>query len=216
MLEAQIEARGLRLLGGFHPTSAEQTGALDQCETLLLVGWGGAEGWPHFERSPEMTDGAPDPLDRWTLRTVDALAAAIDARPLYPFGGPPWHPFQTWGLRAGIATKSPIGLLIHPQFGLWHSYRAALAFRQRLPLPSRNTAPSPCDSCADRPCLTACPVGAYSPDRFDVDGCRSHLRKPETTCRQVGCMARDACPAGRDYRYTQAQVDFHQRAFRRD
>ena len=31
---------------------------------------------------------------------------------------------------------SPLGILIHPDWGLWHSYRGALAFRERLDLPA--------------------------------------------------------------------------------
>jgi ferredoxin len=57
---------------------------------------------------------------------------------------------------------SPIGLLVHPRWGLWHAWRGALAFPAPIDLPPLLQAPNPCTLCP-RPCLTggrqACPVG---------------------------------------------------------
>src|SRR5271166_4757675 len=83
---------------------------------------------------------------------------------VYLFGGPPHFPFQQWVRRAEPVHPSPLGLLIHPIYGLWHSYRGALAFPEALDVPALEVAPSPCDSCAEKPCLGACPVGAFSLD----------------------------------------------------
>lgn len=213
-LTVAIEAEGLMVLGGLSTASGPIPGAPDGTRTLILVGWGGGQNWPIFAASSEFGDGLPDPLDRWTKRVVDRIAEPFEAQPLYPSDGPPWYPFQAWALAAGIGFRSPIGLLIHPKYGLWHSYRAALAFTDAFALDPVTPGASPCDSCLDRPCLSACPIGAYRPDGFDVLGCRTHVGSdPGVACRDDGCFSRNACPVGIEWRNSSDQIRFHQRAF---
>jgi epoxyqueuosine reductase QueG len=213
LIEEHVLRAGMTILGGLDAAGKGISGLPAGTVTLLLIGWGGPDQWRYFAASPEYTDGKARPLDRWTQRVVDRLAADLGAAPLYPFSGPPWLPFQAWALAAGIGYKSPIGLLIHPRYGLSHSYRAALAFDQPITLPPAETAASPCDTCVGRPCLTTCPVGAYTEAGFAVDTCRTYIRTMGKDCRDNGCQARAACPVGRDYRYTAEQIRFHQRAF---
>ncbi len=212
-----LEHEGLALRGGFHPLPEDEVPPLAAgrpCETLLLVGNLGGAMWPPFRRSPELGDGLPHALDRWTRRVVGSLAARFGAEALFPFGGPPWLPFQRWALRADSVARSPLGILIHPEYGLWHAYRGALAFGRRLELPERVARPSPCESCAGRPCLSACPVGAFAPDRYDVALCRAHAGGPRgACCREGGCAARLACPVGRAHSYPAGQMAFHMAAF---
>lgn len=183
--------------------------------TLVLLGWVGGDGWQTFAGSPEAHDGVPNPLDRWSRRVIDSLADALDATALYPFSGPPWLPFQRWAQRADRVFVSPLGILIHPDWGLWHSYRGALAFHAHLDLEPAAASVSPCESCADKPCLTRCPVSAFSNEGYDVAGCRAHLSSPAgAACMEGGCLARDACPVGTRHRYAPAQAAFHMRAFR--
>ncbi len=118
----------------------------------------------------------PNPLDRWTRRVVDPIADGLGARAAYPFGEPRW-PFQRWALRAETLHPSPLGILIHDEYGLWHAWRAALLFAERLDLPPRSDAPSPCESCAEKPCLSACPVGAFSRSGYDVAVLRRAYRE---------------------------------------
>jgi hypothetical protein len=183
---------------------------------LALLGPVGGSLWRPFIASPEAVDGAPDPRDRWSRRVIDGLAAAFGARALYPFGGPPYLPFQRWAMRAEPVAPSPLGILIHPEYGLWHGYRGALAFAEAIDWPAAHPRPSPCTSCIARPCLTACPVDAFTGDRFRVAACRSHLERPAGgDCLEGGCLARAACPVGREHAYPAAQVRFHMAAFRR-
>ena len=60
-----------------------------------------------------------------------------------------------------------------------------------------------CDTCVDKPCLSACPVNAFGPNGFDVASCRAYLNTEpgRKGCMTSGCMARDACPVGRAHRY---------------
>ncbi len=212
-------SHGLRLRGGFRAADGDGIPALPDgraASSLVLLGPIGGSLWPHFAASPEMADGRADPLDRWSRRIVDGLATRFDALALYPFGGPPHHPFQRWALRADTVAPSPLGMLIHPDYGLWHGYRGALAFAEAIDGPAAARRDSPCLTCAAKPCLSACPVGAFTGDRFDVVACRAHLERPEgATCRDDGCLARNACPVGREHAYPAAQIRFHQAAFRR-
>ena len=182
----------------------------------MLLGWVGGEFWEAFASSPEAGDGERNPLDRWSKRAIDAIANDLDATALYPFTGPPWLPFQRWAMRAEPVTVSPLGILIHPEWGLWHSYRGALAFAERLTLPPMAAKASPCATCAEKPCLTACPVAAFSGSGYDVARCRAHVATAEgTRCMSGGCLARNACPVGAGHRYARTQAAFHMQAFSR-
>ncbi len=173
--------------------------------------------WSSFERG-RMDE--PNALDNWTWRTLEGLLPEITnqfgaAVALYPFGGVPYHPFQRWAMRAECVHQSPIGPLIHPEFGLWHAYRGALVLQDVLDLPARQEMPSPCDACRDKPCLHTCPVNAFSFDGYDTTSCADHLTTPEgDICLERGCLARRACPVGQGYAYDEAQTRFHMGVFR--
>ena len=216
-IERLVAAHGLHLRGGFHPATDDGVPILADGRTpatLLLLGNVGASLWAEFSGSPETADGAPDPLNRWTQRIIGGIAHEAGAEPLFPFGGPPYLPFQRWAMRAEAVAPSPLGILIHPDYGLWHAYRGALAFAERLALPARVERPRPCDSCADRPCLSTCPVGAFRGQGYDVPACVGHIGSPAgEACMSGGCLARRACPVGRDHGYGPAQARFHMSAF---
>jgi len=210
----------LVIRGAFHPAAADLVPHFPDAATigtLVLLGWTGGRQWPAFAGSPEANDEQPHPLDRWARRLIDAAATALGALAFYPFGGPPFHDFQLWALRAEPVARSPIGLLIHPEWGLWHAYRGALGFRERLALEEVRDKPSPCETCADRPCLTTCPVSAFSPTGdYNVTACGQHVRSPEgAPCLTYGCAARRACPIQPEEHYSPAQSTFHMPAFSR-
>ncbi|MSP89323.1 MAG: 4Fe-4S dicluster domain-containing protein [Alphaproteobacteria bacterium] len=203
---------GLVARGAFRP--AEEDGVPDPAATIVLAGSIGSSLWPAFSTAPEAEDGQPDPLDRWTQRVLSTLALELGATPLFPFGGPPHLPFQRWAQKAEAVAPSPIGILIHPDHGLWHAYRGALAFATPIDLPPRDQRARPCDSCATKPCLSTCPVGAFSRTGYDVARCASHIGAPEGgDCLGGSCLARRACPVAPDLAYESAQARFHMTAF---
>ena len=211
-IQSALAAYGLIPRGGFHPLPEDGVPG----ETLVLVGNAGPHMWTAFEAAGGNDAGQPNPLDTWISDALKQVATALGATPLFPFGGPPHLPFQRWAQRAEPVHPSPVGVLIHPQFGLWHAYRGALAFAEKLDLPAQAAAPSPCDSCADKPCLTACPVTAFDGAAYDVPACVEHITGPDTgDCIGRGCRARRACPIGREYIYAPAQAGFHMWAFAR-
>jgi len=208
-IEDALEPCGLSLRGGFAPSEAD--GAPEGARALLMVGNAGPQMWRAF--APHADQG-PHALDRWIERGVGATAARVGAKPLYSFAGPPYWPFQRWARRAEPVHASPLGMLIHPEYGLWHAYRAALAFDRPIDLPARADRPSPCDFCCDQPCLSACPVVAFSPAGYDVTACRAHVKAAVgADCLKASCRARRACPVGRAYGYEPAQARFHMMAF---
>ena len=73
-------------------------------------------------------------MDAWTREVVDPIAEAFGAAVVYPFAGPPYLPFQRWAARAEPLAVSPLRIFIHPVYGLWHAFRAALLFRQSIAL----------------------------------------------------------------------------------
>jgi hypothetical protein len=216
-ISADLTAAGLRWRGGFHPRPEDAVPALADgrpAATLILAGTVGSAWWARFAAAPEARDGAADPLDRWSRRLLAALAGRYGAAALFPFGGPPYLPFQRWAARAEPVAPSPLGILIHPEYGLWHAYRGALAFAERLDLPPPVALSSPCESCRERPCLGTCPVDAFGAAGYDLPRCVSHLAGPAGgACLAEGCQARLACPVGADYRYAAAAAAFHMDAF---
>lgn len=210
-------AYGLHVLGvaQAQPGEVEAAGAdRDVAQTLILVGNAGSSMWAAFSASSEYQDGLPDALDRWSRRVGEHLAHTLGLHAFYPFGGPPHYPFQRWATRAAEVHPSPLRLQIHPEFGLWHAYRFALASAVLLPqVPIPTGAASPCLSCADPPCLRACPAHAFD-DGYDAGACLAHLQTdPSGSCAMLGCAARHACPVGVAYRYQPEHAQFHMRAF---
>ncbi len=174
---------------------------------IVLVGNAGPAMWRQFSTSGMSS------LDSWVKRTIDPIAESLGARALYPSDGPPYAPFHRWALASGTVHASPIGLLIDPEFGLWHAYRAALVFAGPIPQSEPQQTPHPCETCAAKPCLTACPVDAFTPDGFETEACRAFVTGTAGDCGQLGCAARRACPIGTDYVYEPAQAAFHMAAF---
>ena len=200
---------GLMPRGGFHPQPEDEVPG--NVATLILVGNAGSDMWGEFTRMPL---DLPNALDHWSQCAIDAVASSAGAEALYPFGGPPFLPFQRWAQKAEPVYSSPLGILIHPEYGLWHAYRGALAFGEFIDLPPQDERPLPCDTCADKPCLSTCPVGAFSDDGYDVPVCAGHLKTDAgSDCVSLGCRARRHCPVGLNYTYSPQQAGFHMRAF---
>lgn len=216
-----LSEHGLIARGGFRPEPDDGVPGAAAEATLILVGNAGPAMWRAFAASPEYRDGAKDPLDRWTRRAVSAVAARFGARALFPFEGPPYHPFQRWAMKAEGLKPSPIGPLIHPVYGLWHAYRAALLIPRAMALPETVGQAHPCDGCVEKPCLGGCPVDAWHAgdgrprERFDIETCVGHIAMPAgAACMDGGCRARRACPVGREYAYAPPQAAFHMAQFR--
>lgn len=216
--------------GGFQVDPASDDGVPpmpngDAVATVVIVGNIGGHIWPRF-RADEPT--GPDPLDEWTRSELTPIAARFGAMFIHP-SDEPYQPFQRWAQRADDVWQSPIGLLIHPEHGLWHAYRGAFLFPEPVSgLPPMGGHVSPCLSCVERPCLSACPVDAFTVGHgstvvdgqpavasYDPVSCRGHVVDATVMpdCLHHGCAARVACPVNADGVYGPDQMEFHMRAF---
>ncbi len=193
-------------LGWFAPQDMGET------KFVILIG---NVGLAMFRRFATQRNERTDSLDEWTKAVVDPLAFNLGARAVYPFDVP-HQPFLTWARLAGAGHVSPLGLNIHRSYGLWHAYRAALLFPVEFDLPRNSAGAHPCESCEDKPCLSACPVNAFDGSAYDVAACGHQvLSAAGEDCAKGGCKARIACPVGREYQYHPRQMQFHMRAFQK-
>jgi hypothetical protein len=234
-LQTALSTYGLRLRGGWIPGEGDALPAMPgghSAAVVWMVGVVGSEFWPFFKASAQYQeygrDGLPDPLDRWSRAIGSELASQWGGVALYPFDGPPlypkFHPFQQWATRAEPLQTSPLMLRIHPDHGLWHAYRFALALPELTPgdlawvtppasvpnLPSQDL----CLTCTGQPCLSACPVKAFTGTAYTLEACAGHLHTPDgADCMTTGCLARRACPVGQGSRYLPEHAAFHMQAF---
>jgi hypothetical protein len=188
--------------------------ATHEGQSVLLIGHAGSSIWPHFTAWLAKQSPLPEnSLDTWSREIITAAAAEIGGHAVFP-SDEPYLPFQQWAIEAEGLSPSPLGILIHPVYGLWHAYRGAILLADSaLSAPSEKLS-HPCDTCVEKPCLRTCPVNAFSDDGYDVAGCRSHLKtEAGQTCMTGGCLARLACPIGREFTYVPWQMQFHMAAF---
>jgi len=212
-----LAANGLILRDGFNFDEGEEAPAGRAgipARSLLLVGQAGGAPWPNFLKWLEgQPEGLEDPLDTWAREVIGAVAERFGARAVSP-SDRPWLPFQQWAMRAEGLKPSPLGILMHPRYGLWHAYRGALLFDVEITVEAPREVIHLCDRCDGKPCLKSCPVGAYSERGFDHRGCLTHVRGSNgEPCRTQGCLDRNACPYGTEYRYSPDEQAFHMAAF---
>jgi epoxyqueuosine reductase QueG len=203
-----IRRESFAALGWFAPRMEDRVPPGTQF--LILIGNAGPDMFRRFARE---RDPSRDLMDDWCREVIGRLARDLDARAVYPFDKPPL-PFLTWARRANAGHVSPLGMNIHSVYGLWHAFRAALLFPVAFDLPPNSAGAHPCESCDGKPCLSACPVGAFSGRDYDVPRCIDHISSPKgADCMTGGCLARRACPVGRPFTYGREQMQFHMRAF---
>ena len=205
-LEYSLQVHGLVVLGLLQESAERQ---------IVLVGNAGSSIWQAFAGSPENQDGLPHPMDRWSKRIGTDIASELEADVIFPFEGPPYPPVLNWTEQAGQAFPSPISMFIHRKFGLWHAYRFALLLKEPLTgAIEAGPGVSPCLSCITQPCLSACPVDAFTGDYYRVGDCVDYLSGDAVSaCREQGCSARKACPVEVSFQYEPPHARFHMNAF---
>jgi len=175
---------------------------------LILLGNGGPSFWRALQAQ---TNTHPNnPVDDFSRRLAvsfveDYLQANV--RVLYP--GDSAVPLQQLGTLAAWHHPSPLGVGIHPYYGLWFAYRAAVLSDAPLTPTAAPQTTSPCAHCREQACLNACPASALAlPGPPDVKRCLNWRIAPDSSCADT-CLARLACPVGAGQRYDEAQIRYH-------
>ncbi len=203
-----IKRTGFTPLGWFEPRVEDRVP--QDAKFVVLVG---NVGFDMFRRFVRERDPKVSPIDDWTREVLTGLAQDLSAEVVFPFDTPA-QPFLTWAKRGGAGHTSPLGLNIHNTYGLWHAYRAALLFPVVFDMPTPRLGPHPCETCADKPCLSACPVNAFDGQSYKVNDCAAHVQSMAgENCTSMGCLARRACPIGQEFTYHPLQAQFFMRAF---
>ena len=178
-------------------------------DRLVLLGMAGSALWHFLKASNRVGD---DRFDRFSTEASLEVSRLFwgDQSPRIIYPGDTLIPLQQLGRSLGWGAPSPLGLDIHPQYGPWFAYRAAFLTRSRLPATtaSRINA-SPCDSCAEKPCILNCPVSALRSDALpNLNACVSRRIEDQTGCGLL-CQSRLSCPVGREWRYSEAHLNYH-------
>lgn len=130
----------------------------------------------------------PDPLDRYTERTLEAVFAGTRIVYAHREYDGAFLPFQQLAVAAGLAALAPTHLLVHPIHGPWFALRAVVLV---------DVAPPPRSLPLAKPCAcTGACEAAFTHALAHPDEWRAWL------------ATRDACSL-RDSRYGDDQARFH-------
>ena len=183
--------------------------------TDIAVGSAGDAFWNAVSTSREWVEGYEDPIDRYTARVINSLLIAEQGEEaIYPFDADAPNFVRLWPATFPKLAPSQLGPMIHPEYGLWMAARAHVILPQAFFKFEQSPKFSPCESCEAKPCLHACPVGAFSASKpYDYLACAAHL-KTNPACFSGGCDARGACPYGQSWQLPKDQAKYHQSRFR--
>jgi len=188
--------------------------------SIVVLGNGGAAFWSAFQHHAACNPGwreRENPLDDFTRVVVEREVAAhleraeLRYRIVYPFmSNANTLDFVSLARIAGIAGPSILGVAVHPVFGPWIAFRAALLLEVALDLPGEAAGFDPCPGCTARTCIRECPAGAVGfPGGWDVPKCLTWRVESEADCAGR-CRARAACVLGPEHRYPDDELAYHQ------
>ena len=194
--------------------------------SIVVIGNGGGAFWAAYRRHlathPAHAERA-HPLDDFTSAVMAEHVVPLAARRgvraelhlPYRETTPPVS-FVHLAEAAGLGRRSLLGVLVHPEYGPWMALRAALFVDVALAAPRPAAGFDPCPSCRTRPCLAACPAGAVAhPAGWEVPRCVAfRVERGDANPCADRCHARLACVYGRQHRYPDEALGYHQgRAF---
>jgi epoxyqueuosine reductase QueG len=200
------------------PPSMRARSLAPDAKSIVVIGNGGGAFWQAFKTYADAHPGWRDrthPLDDFTRDLIEKEIAPI-ARgqgaacvPAFPFIGEGTLSFLGLGKLADLGGPSLLGVLIHPVYGPWMAFRAALLIDVALDAPGEAATFDPCPDCTARSCIAACPASAVSsPAGWDIPRCLTHRIEVEADCA-TRCHARVACVVGPEHRYPDDELAYH-------
>ncbi len=184
--------------------------------TTVLTASGGPQIWQSVHASKAVDK--KDPIDRFSVAVSRSYAREyLGAEPFFLYPSELPIPLGSIGLRTGWSFQSPMGISIHPVFGTWFAYRTLFMVKTQLPesaVLNASDAQHPCHSCADKPCISACPAKAVGEiGRFGLDQCALYRIADQSPCA-LTCIARTRCPVGAEHQYLPEQRAYFYRRSR--
>ena len=203
---AVLDAAGFDVIHAFGTATLAGEPGLESLVDLarpggLLIGNSRAL-WPRFvaaRRDDPALAAEADPLDRYTERVVERAAGTITGACWWVGhrryqGG--YLPLQRLAVAVGLGALAETQLVIHPTFGPWFALRAVITFTGVASAGAASwggrARPSPCT------CDEAC-RGALARAQI-ADG-------PDAW--RAWLAVREACPVGREHRYSDEQIAYH-------
>lgn len=187
-----------RLRAGDYNRRVAPAHRIEDCgdpDTLVLVIGNTRRLWPAFVAALRVEPARVEdhaPLDVFVEEIVRAAVAGVtDAVVRYAHRAEPAHlSFQLLAEVSGLAWRSPAHLSVHARYGPWIALRAAVV------LPGSQASHNP----ASRRTCFHCP-----------HGCEKRLAQlaPQTAGWRDWLSVREACPLGREYRYSREQSAYH-------
>ena len=163
--------------------------------------------WPVFldalARDAQLA-AARDPLDTYCERELSHATAQLGVRASVRFaheGGERRVAMQRLAHAAGLAYLTETHASVHPVYGPWVGLRAAISIAIVGPSGPPPVVPHPCQGCAGR-CL---PAFEHALSTVDVTPSEANMQAHW----QAWLAWRDACPIGREHRYSDAQIRYH-------
>lgn len=215
-LRAELEPRGFDLLQplriGQYNAQVEPSRAVEDWgsgDHLAVVVANTRALWPVWldalAADAELA-ASPDPLDAYTERVLHAAVAELGAPACVRFAhetGARALAMQRLAHAAGLAFLTETHMSVHPTYGPWIALRAVVTLA--IPGPPGAHAPivHPCGGCA-RGCRDA-----FERALATVAGAPSEANARAHWRAWLAC--RDACPVGREHRYSDAQIRYHYR-----
>jgi methylmalonic aciduria homocystinuria type C protein len=163
--------------------------------------------WPVFldalSHDAELKSSS-DPLDLYTERRLRAALGAIERPASVRFGhetGERLVAMQRLAHVAGLAHLTETHASVHPVYGPWLALRAVVSVEVEGPPGPPPSLPHPCGGCT-RGCQSA-----FERARATLGGttAEQNLRAHW----QLWLEWREACPIGKEHRYSEAQIRYH-------
>ncbi len=168
-------------------------------ESLAVVIGNTRRIWAPFLRAlrsrPQLCD-SENPVESYVMSVVGAAVVASE-RPCEAFWahdlGPKVVAMQRLAEVAALAYLSPARLSVHPTYGPWIALRAVVVVDVLGPAGPPPAMERPC-----RDCEAAC-LPAFTAATGHGEG----------ALWPAWLVVRDACPLGREFRYDEAQIEYH-------
>ena len=175
--------------------------------SAVLIASGGPQIWRAVQQHELFKTS--EPIDNFsTLISLQFLTMFLDTEAYYLYPSDLPIPLGRIGHRAGWSFQSPMGISIHPEFGTWFAYRTMFLLKDHVAQSDSAPFEHPCNSCEDKPCISACPSGAVGEiGQFGMDDCSLYRIKDQSPC-SFTCISRTRCPVGAEFQYLPEQLEY--------